>query len=183
MLLNKYETYELISKDGHAEELLFKIEKNYELKQSLELKCFQHLHAFVGGFKKSKSEKLAIEKCDYEPLEKYARKLVQLASNVEVIYAAFAKRLNKKVQNEEQMVECFLLCRQVGDLVAVMCKELKGRGEMILNELPAIIFRSQHRDQSFCRLNELIEEDQRVLSLDYVYDLWTFKNASAYLIK
>ena len=51
MLLNKYEKFEVIAHDSHAEELLFKIEKNYELKQSLETKCFQHLHALITCFK------------------------------------------------------------------------------------------------------------------------------------
>ena len=56
MLLNKYETFEVIAHDSHAEELLFKIEKNFELKQSLETKCFQHLHAFINSFKTQASE-------------------------------------------------------------------------------------------------------------------------------
>ena len=43
MLLNKYENLSLIAKDAYAEELLFKIEKNFGNFQQLQDKCFGHL--------------------------------------------------------------------------------------------------------------------------------------------
>ncbi len=75
MLLNKYESCDAISKDGHAEELLFKIEKNLELKLSLETKAFKHLHVLLSAFKEF-GEREALAHTDYEPLKKYALKFI-----------------------------------------------------------------------------------------------------------
>ena len=43
MLLNKYEDFSVIAKDEYAEELLFKIEKNFNNFKTLQDKAFPHL--------------------------------------------------------------------------------------------------------------------------------------------
>ena len=43
MLLNKYESFTVIAKDAYAEELLFKIEKNFTNFATLQDNAFPHL--------------------------------------------------------------------------------------------------------------------------------------------
>ena len=50
MLLNKYERFSVISKDDFAEELLFKVEKNFTNKRTLEDKAFPLLNQIVEEF-------------------------------------------------------------------------------------------------------------------------------------
>ena len=47
MLLNKYESFAVIAKDAFAEELLFKIEKNFGNYALLQEKCFAYLLKIV----------------------------------------------------------------------------------------------------------------------------------------
>ena len=47
MLLNKYEDFNVIAKDEYAEELLFKIEKNFNNFKTLQDKAFPYLQVLT----------------------------------------------------------------------------------------------------------------------------------------
>lgn len=173
MLLNKYAAFNAIAKDDYAEELLFKIEKNVGLKATLEQKCFAHLHAFVQTFK---TEPLSVAlKVDFSPLLKYAGKFQTLADNIEHIWRVLAKHLNARVKDERSLRECFQLCSQIGKLVAVLARDLRGKARLIQHDIPRVVFTTQQRDQSFVSVSEAIDEEQRCLALDWVLDLWTYR--------
>ena len=58
MLLNKYAKFSVISKDDFAEELLFKVEKNFSNKKTLEDKAFPLLNQIVEEFTQSEGATL-----------------------------------------------------------------------------------------------------------------------------
>ena len=74
MLLNKYERFDAISKDGYAEELLFKIEQNFGIKQKLEASAFELLHFVTSTFQQAGDNKLKLAVCEepYTKLLEYA---------------------------------------------------------------------------------------------------------------
>jgi hypothetical protein len=77
---------------------------------------------------------------------KYAKKFEQLALNFETIYKALTTRLNKKVKCIDSLKEAFLLCHAIGKLVNDLTSDLRGKSELILHEIPLVVFTTQQRD-------------------------------------
>ena len=78
MLLNKYEDFSVIAKDEYAEELLFKIEKNFNNFKTLQDKAFPHLQSLTGF--DPRTEFTTVEE-GYRKLAAFAAKFDQLAVN------------------------------------------------------------------------------------------------------
>ena len=142
MLLNKYNSFSLIGKDDFAEELLFKIEQNIGIKKQLEDNCFPLLSL-----------------TDYPRLLGYAHKFDHLATTTDYIWQKLAQHINTKANDESKLWECYLLCRQVGDLVTTITNDLRAKSRLIAHEIPVSYFTEG--------------EQARALWVD----LWTYKEA------
>ena len=94
MLLNKYERYAVIAKDSHAEELLYKVERNFKNFTELQERCFGYLTQLVSDLT------LPMDQERFRQLDKsfakllpYAGKFETLACNQELAFATFMKRV------------------------------------------------------------------------------------------
>ena len=85
MLLNKYERFCIISKDDFAEEMLYKIEKNFNNKKTLEDKAFPLLNQIVEVFTDTEVEdvkqRMKVADPSFAKLLTFAAKFDQLAIN------------------------------------------------------------------------------------------------------
>jgi hypothetical protein len=142
MLLNKYSHIHAISKDNHAEELLFKIEQNIGIKKKLEDACFPNLLHMCTLLKQAQDSQLGfpllkeLNPC-YTQLLQSASKLRSLAQTSDYIFTKLTEHLKKKGLNTDKSVrEQFIACREIGHLVSCLTAELRGKADLIERDIP-----------------------------------------------
>ena len=79
MLLNKYERFSAIAKDSHAEELLYKVERNFKNFTELQERCFGYLSQLVSDLT------LPLEPESFKQLDKSFSKLLPYAGKFEAL--------------------------------------------------------------------------------------------------
>ena len=143
MLLNKYEDFAVMSKDQYAEELLFKVEKNFKNFKELQDRAFPYLQALASLDPRSE---YAEAEAAYGKLAGYAAKFDQLATNQEYVYAALAKRLNGTGRSIEAVRETYLIAVEVGGIVRTMASDCRAKAALIRDTIPRLIFNLDGKD-------------------------------------
>ena len=103
MLLVKYESFDVVSKDDYIEELLFKYEKNVGHHQTFEKKGRTLIFEMAQMIAEADDIQEVIEQVQemYEGLEEMAGKILKLGQNQEYVHQTLTDALNAKMKKME----------------------------------------------------------------------------------
>ena len=146
MLLVKYDSFDVVTKDSFIEELLYKYEKNVGHLQAFEKKGRGMIHDLAQVVVDASDMQEVVDQVleMYVPIEELAQKVTQLGLNQEYVHKTLTDALNTKLRNMQNhktsLSQVYILHSQLNKLHKELTEDCINKAKVIQVIVPQIIF-------------------------------------------